>query len=60
MFSPVRKIGCKDGAASLGWHADDEALFQGKFEDVRVLACVSSGVEPEKSQQVKFGDSCYP
>ena len=36
-----KKVGCKickDGAASLGWHADDEALFQGKFEDIRVLA----------------------
>lgn len=28
----------EDGAASLGWHADDEALFQGKFEDIRIIS----------------------
>eukprot|EP00434_Breviolum_minutum_P021549 symbB.v1.2.019019.t2/scaffold1541.1/size112753/1 len=28
----------EDGAASLGWHADDEALFQGKLEDISIVS----------------------
>jgi len=28
----------KDGNMSLGWHADDEKLFQGKCQDIRILS----------------------
>jgi len=27
-----------DGGASVGWHADDEQLFQGKFEDIQIVS----------------------
>jgi len=27
-----------DGGMSVGWHADDEKLFQGKFKDIRILS----------------------
>merc|ERR1719330_2096516 len=32
-----------DGGMSVGWHADDERLFQGKFQDIRILS-LSLGV----------------
>ena len=25
----------EDGGMSVGWHADDEAIFQGKFQDAQ-------------------------
>eukprot|EP00927_Polykrikos_kofoidii_P028043 TRINITY_DN24544_c0_g1_i2.p1 TRINITY_DN24544_c0_g1~~TRINITY_DN24544_c0_g1_i2.p1 ORF type:complete len:978 (-),score=143.05 TRINITY_DN24544_c0_g1_i2:117-3050(-) len=28
----------EDGGHSVGWHSDDERLFQGKFQDVRILS----------------------
>merc|ERR1712107_378973 len=28
----------EDGGMSVGWHADDEPIFQGKFRDIRVLS----------------------
>ena len=28
----------KDGAMSVGWHADDERLFQGKASDIRIIS----------------------
>lgn len=28
----------EDGAMSVGWHADDERLFQGKLRDIRILS----------------------
>merc|ERR1719195_288242 len=28
----------EDGAMSVGWHADDEKLFQGKFADIRIIS----------------------
>merc|ERR1711879_289281 len=28
----------EDGGSSVGWHADDERLFQGKFQDCRILS----------------------
>merc|ERR1719506_1787897 len=28
----------EDGGMSVGWHADDERLFQGKFRDIRILS----------------------
>merc|ERR1712107_803186 len=28
----------EDGAHSVGWHADDESLFQGKFNDIRIIS----------------------
>jgi len=34
----------RDGGMSVGWHADDEALFQGKFNDCRIIS-VSFGVK---------------
>jgi len=27
-----------DGDASVGWHSDDERVFQGKFQDIRILS----------------------
>jgi len=34
----------EDGAMSVGWHSDDERLFQGKFQDIRILS-LSLGVK---------------
>lgn len=28
----------EDGGMSVGWHSDDERLFQGKFQDVRIIS----------------------
>lgn len=28
----------KDGAMSVGWHSDDEKLFQGRFSDIRIIS----------------------
>lgn len=28
----------EDGAMSVGWHSDDERLFQGKFQDIRIVS----------------------
>lgn len=28
----------EDGGMSVGWHSDDERLFQGKFQDIRILS----------------------
>jgi len=28
----------EDGGASVGWHADDESLFQGKHQDIRIVS----------------------
>lgn len=28
----------EDGCMSVGWHADDEKLFQGKFKDIRIIS----------------------
>ncbi|CAJ1346789.1 unnamed protein product [Effrenium voratum] len=28
----------EDGEHSVGWHSDDEALFQGKFQDCRIIS----------------------
>eukprot|EP00927_Polykrikos_kofoidii_P048942 TRINITY_DN43102_c0_g1_i1.p1 TRINITY_DN43102_c0_g1~~TRINITY_DN43102_c0_g1_i1.p1 ORF type:complete len:660 (+),score=86.82 TRINITY_DN43102_c0_g1_i1:125-1981(+) len=33
----------EDGGMSVGWHADDEPLFQGKFQDCRIIS-LSLGV----------------
>ncbi|CAK0831096.1 unnamed protein product, partial [Prorocentrum cordatum] len=33
----------EDGGMSVGWHADDEALFQGKFNDIKIIS-LSLGV----------------
>merc|ERR1712012_588640 len=27
-----------DGGMSVGWHTDDERLFQGKFQDIRIIS----------------------
>jgi len=27
-----------DGGMSVGWHSDDERLFQGKFQDIRIIS----------------------
>merc|ERR1712037_721396 len=27
-----------DGNMSVGWHSDDEALFQGKFRDIQIIS----------------------
>lgn len=28
----------EDGGMSVGWHSDDESLFQGKFKDIRIIS----------------------
>lgn len=28
----------QDGGMSVGWHSDDERLFQGKFQDIRIIS----------------------
>merc|ERR1712187_609835 len=28
----------KDGSMSVGWHADDEEIFQGSLRDIRILS----------------------
>jgi len=28
----------EDGGMSVGWHSDDESLFQGKFQDIRIIS----------------------
>lgn len=33
----------EDGGSAVGWHSDDEALFQGKFRDI-VIISISFGV----------------
>jgi len=33
----------EDGGMSVGWHSDDESLFQGKFQDIRIIS-LSLGV----------------
>jgi len=33
----------EDGGMSVGWHSDDERLFQGKFQDIRIVS-LSLGV----------------
>merc|ERR1719277_595418 len=33
----------EDGGAGVGWHADDESLFQGKFQDILIVS-LSFGV----------------
>jgi len=33
----------EDGGMSVGWHSDDESLFQGKFNDIRIIS-LSLGV----------------
>lgn len=33
----------EDGGMSVGWHTDDERLFQGKFQDIRIIS-LSLGV----------------
>jgi alkylated DNA repair dioxygenase AlkB len=34
----------EDGGMSVGWHSDDERLFQGKFQDIRIVS-LSFGVK---------------
>jgi hypothetical protein len=58
----------EDGGMSVGWHSDDEALFQGKFNDIRIIS-FSLGVQrkfeiranwPEENERpirtLKLGD----
>jgi len=33
----------EDGGMSVGWHSDDERIFQGKFQDIRIIS-LSLGV----------------
>merc|ERR1711862_338785 len=28
----------EDGGMSVGWHSDDERLFNGKFQDIRIIS----------------------
>jgi len=28
----------EDGGMSVGWHTDDERIFQGKFQDIRIIS----------------------
>lgn len=60
----------EDGGASVGWHGDDERIFNGKFQDIRILSLslgqrrkfelrvnyVSPGERPEKLVMLNSGD----
>lgn len=52
----------EDGAAAVGWHSDDESLFQGKFRDILIIS-LSFGVTrtfelrvnyPEEGEQAVY------
>ncbi len=57
-FSPTRlnmllQPHTEDGEHSVGWHADDEHLFQGKHNDCRITVCLKmTGLTPDFMVQV--------
>jgi len=45
----------EDGGMSVGWHSDDEALFQGKFNDIRIIS-LSLGVRRKFELRANWPD----
>jgi len=45
----------EDGGMSVGWHADDEALFQGKFRDIYIVS-LSLGVTRKFELRLNWPD----
>jgi len=45
----------EDGGMSVGWHADDESLFQGKFTDIRIIS-LSLGVKRKFELRANWPD----
>jgi len=62
----------EDGAMSVGWHSDDERLFNGKFQDIRIISLSfgarrkfelrpnwpAPGEKPVYQMQLGDGDLC--
>lgn len=62
----------ENGGMSVGWHSDDEKLFQGKFQDIRIISLSlgatrkfelrsnwpEPGERPVRVMQLKDGDLC--
>merc|ERR1711879_1035414 len=46
----------EDGGASVGWHADDESLFQGKFQDITIIS-LSLGVKRKFELRMNWPDT---
>lgn len=46
----------EDGCMAVGWHSDDERLFQGKFRDIRILS-LSFGVSRSFELRLNFPDA---
>ena len=47
----------EDGEHSVGWHADDEHLFQGKHHDCRIMVCLKmTGLTPDCMVQPRNKD----
>jgi len=44
-----------DGGMSVGWHSDDEKLFNGKFQDIRILS-LSLGQKRKFELRVNYPD----
>jgi len=45
----------EDGGSGVGWHADDEALFQGRFQDIRIIS-LSFGVTRKFELRLNWPD----
>merc|ERR1719335_327058 len=43
----------EDGGMSVGWHSDDERIFQGKFQDIRILS-LSLGVTRKFEVRINY------
>ena len=60
--SPTRlnmllQLHTEDGEHSVGWHADDEHLFQGKHHDCRIMVCLKmTGLTPDCMVQPRNKD----
>jgi alkylated DNA repair dioxygenase AlkB len=49
----------EDGNMSVGWHADDERLFQGKFRDIMILS-LSLGQKRKFQMRLNFPEDDEP
>jgi len=46
----------EDGGMSVGWHSDDERIFNGKFQDIRILS-LSLGVTRKFELRVNYPEN---
>lgn len=46
----------EDGGMSVGWHSDDESLFQGKFRDITIIS-LSLGVKRKFELRMNWPDT---